>query len=51
MAVTCEPMAHRHVEDNRSQENEAFLEAIKNCDDETYKEIISILTAKGLLHE
>lgn len=33
----------------RRLENEAFLRAIKNCDEETYKEIISILTAKGLL--
>ena len=32
-------------------ENEAFLEAIQNCDEKTYKEVISILEAKGLLHE
>jgi hypothetical protein len=51
MAVTFEPVTHCHEKDNRSHENEAFLEAVKNCDDETYKEIISILTAAGLLHE
>lgn len=49
MAVTCERVTYCHDKDNRSHENEAFLEAIKNCDDKTYKEIISILRAKGLL--
>ena len=51
MAVTFEHVTTCHGKDNRSHENEAFLEAVKNCDDETYKEIISILTAAGLLHE
>lgn len=50
MAVTCDNTTIRRDKDNRSHENEVFLEAIKNCDDKTYKEITSILTAKGLLH-
>lgn len=29
--------------------HEEFLEALRNCDEMTYREIISILTAKGLL--
>ena len=29
--------------------HEDFLEALQNCDETTYREIISILTAKGLL--
>ena len=29
--------------------HEEFLEALKSCDEMTYREIISILTAKGLL--
>lgn len=49
MAVTYVDATGCRNEDNRSQENEAFLEAVKNCDDETYKEIISILTEAGLL--
>ena len=49
MAVTYVDATSRRCEDNRSHENEAFLEAVKNCDDETYKEIISILTEAGLL--
>lgn len=35
--------------EERHRQNEAFLNAIKNCDEKTYKEIISILKAKGLL--
>lgn len=49
MAVTCVMTSPRRNKDNRSHENEAFLEAIKNCDDKTYKEIISILAEAGLL--
>lgn len=49
MAVTCVNTTYRRDEDNRNHENEAFLEAVKNCDDKTYKEIISILTEAGLL--
>lgn len=49
MAVTCVNTTPCRDKDNRSHENEAFLEAIKKCDDKTYKEIISILIAKGLL--
>ena len=29
--------------------HEEFLEALRSCDEMTYREIISILTAKGLL--
>lgn len=51
MAVTCVNAICRIDKDNRSHENESFLEAVKNCDDKTYKEIISILTEAGLLPE
>ena len=37
--------------EERRLQNEAFLTAIKSCDEKTYKEIISILKAKGLLRE
>lgn len=33
------------------RENEAFADAIQNCDEATYAEITSILRAAGLLHE
>lgn len=33
------------------RENEAFADAIQNCDEATYKKIISILAEAGLLHE
>ena len=36
---------------DRQRENEAFLEAIKNCDDDTYQKVISILREAGLLRE
>lgn len=49
MAVTCETVTNCHDKDNRSHEEAKFLEALKNCDDETFCEIISILKAKGLL--
>lgn len=39
----------RVFEDRRRDENEAFAETIKNCDDETYKKITSILKEAGLL--
>lgn len=35
--------------DNHRVKHEDFLEALKSCDEMTYREIISILTAKGLL--
>ena len=35
--------------ENNRVKHEEFLEALKNCDEMTYREIISILTAKGLL--
>ena len=37
----------RIYEDRRREENEAFAEAIKICDAETFKEITSILEAAG----
>lgn len=37
--------------DEWRQENKAFAEAIRNCDEETYQEITAILEAVGLLHE
>ena len=35
--------------ENHRVKREDFLEALKSCDEMTYKEIISILTAAGLL--
>ena len=35
--------------ENNRVKHEEFLEALQNCDEMTYREIISILTAKGLL--
>ena len=35
--------------DTNRVKHEEFLEALRNCDEMTYREIISILTAKGLL--
>ena len=35
--------------ENHRVKYEEFLEALQNCDDETYKEIISILAKEGLL--
>ena len=48
MATDTDRLCTSAAEERRLQ-NEAFLNAIKNCDEKTYKEIISILTAKGLL--
>lgn len=36
---------------DRQRENEAFLEAIKNCDDNTYQAVIAILKDAKLLPE
>lgn len=36
---------------DRQRENEAFLEAIKNCDDNTYQVVIAILKDAKLLPE
>ena len=35
--------------DNNRVKHEDFLEALQNCDEMTYREIISILTKAGLL--
>lgn len=40
----------RAAEDLR-RENEAILEALKNCDNDTYNAVTSILREAGLLHE
>ena len=42
---------HNRAEDNRSREDEAFFEAIKVCDDDTYNAVTSILREAGLLPE
>ena len=34
---------------DRHIENEAVLEALKNCDDDTYEAVISVLIEAGLL--
>lgn len=44
-AVCSRTIHDRHIE------NEVFLEAIKNCDDDTYEAVISILEEAGLLPE
>ena len=36
---------------DRQRKNEAFLEAIKNCDDDTYQAVIAILKDAKLLPE
>lgn len=50
MSTFCATEKSRTSEEWR-RENEAFAEAIKNCDEETYEKITSILRAAGLLHE
>ena len=35
--------------ENNRVKHEDFLEALQSCDETTYREIISILTAAGLL--
>ena len=35
--------------ENNRVKHEEFLEALRNCDEMTYREIISILTEAGLL--
>ena len=44
-------MHHEHDEEKRRREDEAFWEAIKTCDEDTYRAIISILREEGLLRE
>mgnify|MGYP003319977041 CR=1 FL=1 len=51
MAATCSTAVCSRTEKERQTENEVFLEAIKNCDDDTYLKIISILEEAGLLPE
>ena len=36
---------------DRQRENEAFLEALKKCDDDTYQAVIAILRDAKLLPE
>ena len=51
MATNCsDPMCYPSLDDRRL-ENDAFLQAIQNCDDETYQAVISILVEAGLLPE
>ena len=50
MSTLCATEKSRTYDEWR-RENEAFADAIKNCDNETYEKIISILEAAGLLHE
>lgn len=51
MATPCNTAVCSRTEFDRHIENEAVLEALKNCDDETYLAIISILEEAGLLPE
>lgn len=51
MATNCASAICNCTEKDRQTENEVFLEAIKNCDDDTYLKIISILEEAGLLPE
>lgn len=50
MATDSDQLCKSAAEERRL-ENEAFLKAIQNCDETTYREIISILGARGLLRE
>ena len=51
MATNCSTALCTSTVDYRHIENEVFLEAIMNCDDDTYEAVISVLTEAGLLHE
>lgn len=52
MLATVNTMSNSRIsEDQRQRENEAFAEAIKNCDAETLEKITSILIEAGSLHE
>ena len=51
MAVNCSTAVCSRTIYDRHIENEAVLEALKNCDDDTYEAVISILEEAGLLHE
>lgn len=51
MATNCiMSICSRSLEERRL-ENEAFLEAIRKCDDETFRAVTSILAEAGLLPE
>ena len=50
MATTCSTAVCSRIYD-RHTENEAVLEALKNCDDDTYETVISVLREAGLLPE
>lgn len=51
MATTCNATICSRTTYDRNKENEVVLDAIKNCDDDVYQAIISVLTEAGLLHE
>lgn len=51
MAASCISAICNRVIYDRQTENELFFEAIQNCDDDTYKAVISILEEAGLLPE
>ena len=51
MAASCVSTVCNCTTKDRVKDNEAVLEALKNCDDDTYKAIISVLTEAGLLPE
>ena len=51
MAATCNTAVCSRTIYDRHIENEAVLEALKNCDDDTFEAVISVLTEAGLLPE
>ena len=51
MSATCSTAVCSRTIYVRHKENEAVLEALKKCDDDTYEAVISILEEAGLLHE
>ena len=51
MAATCSTAVCSRTICDRHIENEAVLEALKNCDDDTFEAVISVLREAGLLPE
>lgn len=51
MATPCSAEVCSRTISDRNIENDAVLEALKNCDDDTYEAVISVLIEAGLLHE
>ena len=51
MASTCNAAVCSRIIYDRHIENEAVLEALKKCDDDTYEAVISVLEEAGLLPE